>query len=477
MCSDRQSVVPGASYPPADPGPSWNVPRVSLPGLFGMQTQFQQEWWYYVGTLYDTDGTPFSIQVEILRAGLSMIQIGCGITGIGWREGDESQYLFGLGFGIGAAKSALCLPSLVVPPVDDFSYSAGLVPWLEVVDRGPDRPDGICCNNPFPNGFDHWHFAYLKNDSKHRAVGAVGSGYSIVARGRGYRSAANEPRTAKSAYQLSLVVEDKRGTIMEGQSGYVGPEMFKNGDASAPASYECAQPILAIQSGGTLAIDNVTRTIDRGYLWLDRQMIATPKNAQSGTPPVHGSAKGLKQRLLRKSLATKSLYVGDWMGFVFESGLVMVLVEFWRKSDPQWITGTKVDKPPKEGFGNLYYPAGRDTINANGGRRLRPKLSPHDAEWDYDINILIPERPDRSPHWQSPLSGKAYATAWQIDFSERLGHEGLPRTIYVYAVSDNCEILMIDKQDAFFEGAALVYADKERTTLIGHVFVEQMGFN
>jgi hypothetical protein len=29
----------------------------------------------------------------------------------------------------------------------------------------------------------------------------------------------------------------------------------------------------------------------------------------------------------------------------------------------------------------------------------------------------------------------------------------------------------------YFEGAALVYADKDKKQFLGHVFVEQMGFN
>jgi hypothetical protein len=76
----------------------------------------------------------------------------------------------------------------------------------------------------------------------------------------------------------------------------------------------------------------------------------------------------------------------------------------------------------------------------------------------------------------SPLSKHTYATAWQIDFAPHLRDDGLPETAYVYAVSDNCENL-VPLTGGYFEGAALVYADKDKKQVLGHVFVEQMRFN
>lgn len=468
----------GASFPPINPGSSWNVPRVSLPGLFGMQTQFQQEWWYYVGTVYDTYGKAFSLQIEILRATISQpFQISYGITGIGWKDGDESHYISGQGFGIGAAENLLTLPSLIVPPVNDFAYSASMVPLLEITGRSSDLLNDLHINFPFPNGWDGWKFEYLSDQSGKNPVGSIGSVYSISAHGRGYKTSAHQAGATKSEYRISLTVEDKRGMVMEGLSGYVGADMFQSGMADAPASYECAQPFLNIQSGGMLVIDGESHTIERGYLWLDRQMIAAQNNPPTGNTHAPGNAEELKGFVLQQSPSPKSLYLGDWMGFVLDNGLAMVLTEFWQKSEPQWITGTKTGKPPKAGFGNLYYKTGGDTFRSNGGRRLRPKLSQESDEWDYDVNILHPDTPEKSPHWTSPLTGQTYATAWQIDFAPGLSVHGLPETIYVYAVSDNCEIILLTNKGAFFEGAALVFADMAKTKLLGHVFVEQMGFN
>jgi hypothetical protein len=450
----------GISFPPAYSGPSWNVPRVSLPGLFGMQQQFGEEWWYYVGTAYSDEGQPFSLQIQITHLSAGSIGAGLGITGIGWRDGDGSHYLSGLGFGLGAAESAQSLPSVVIPPVTDYAYSASLVPLFEL-----GAPPGDLLLNA---GFDGWQFAYLSDVSNGR-VGEAGSAYSIVAHGRGYTTVAGSAETTEAEYRVSFVVADRRGTVMEGISGYVGPQLFP-GNQQAPSSYECAQPQLAIQSG-TIVIDGRTYTIKGGSLWLDRQMIATASDAS----PAPRDAESFRQYLQQTKPAPKTLYLGDWMAFVLDNGHVIVLAEFWQPSTPQWLTGTRSGKPPMNGFGNLYFPVG-DAPQANGGIGLVPRKSLQQEEWDFDVNVLDPGNGE-SPHWASKLSGHTYATAWQIEFSGRATAHGLPPKLYVFAISDNCEIVPLNMHGAFFEGAALVYADQERTQLLGHAFVEQMGFN
>jgi len=475
--ADTQPPTAGASFPPLNPGTSWNVPRVSLPSLFGMQPRFQIEWWYYVGSAYDTRRQVFSLHLEILRASLGgLFQVGYGITGIGWNDGGESHYVSGLGFGFGAAETALVQSSLTVPPVSDSAFSASMVPLLEIVNRTSKIADDIHVNFPFPANWDGWKFEYLDSRSSGNPVGTAGSVYSVRAHGRGYQTSAHKAGTSKSEYRIALTVEDKRGMMMEGVSGYVGPDMFPNAKPDAPASYECAQPLLKIQSGSTLTLDGENHPIETGYLWLDRQMIAGVQGIPSAVSAVPRTAEELKQALIQSTPSPKSLYLGDWMAFVLDNGLSMVLAEFWKPSDPQWITGTRVGRPPRQGFGNLYYHTG-DSTRGNGGRFLRARLSRDSKDWDYDVNILWPDTPETSPHWRSPLTGHTYATAWQIDFAPALAEHGLPATLYVYAISENCEIIIIDAAGAFYEGAALVYADRERTTLLGHVFVEQMGFN
>jgi hypothetical protein len=100
-----------------------------------------------------------------------------------------------------------------------------------------------------------------------------------------------------------------------------------------------------------------------------------------------------------------------------------------------------------------------------------------DKDWDFDINILNSEPPQNSPHWESPISHHTYATAWEIEFSIRIQQYGLPDKLYVFAICENSENVLPGKIDSFFEGAALAYDDKDQKTLVGYVFVEQMGFN
>ena len=140
-------------------------------------------------------------------------------------------------------------------------------------------------------------------------------------------------------------------------------------------------------------------------------------------------------------------------------------------------TGTAVGRLPKQGFGNLYLPVHSTAPQGNGGLALTPRTALSGDDWDFDLNILDPEEPAQSPHWKSPTSGKTYATAWRIDFAPRAQRQGLPPVLYLHTVSDNCEIIPATPSGAFFEGAALVYADRERQRRIGQAFVEQMGFN
>jgi hypothetical protein len=477
----------GASFPPLNPGSSWNVPRVSLPGLFAMQPEFQQEWWYYVGTVYTTSGMIFSLQVQIVRETVvSPISIGYSITGIGWKdEAGESNYIFGQGIGLGASESSSWLSelsSLIVSPVSDIAFSARMTPLIEIIGQS----ENLWSDMKLDVFSSHkTNFEYLGGNP----VGSIGSTYSISAKGSGYKTLANEATTLKSDYHISLTLEDKRGTVMEGVSGYVGPYMFVPvNNPDAPPSYECAQPFLTI-TAGTIEIEDVIHTIEKGNLWMDRQMVSASENNSSQQSVSLKHAEDLKNYFLTKTTSSKPLYLGDWMAVTLDNGLSLALVEFWQPCIPpllQWQTGTKVYLPPQKGFGNLFFsvePSLEPFVKPvhNGGIALRPRywLEEADDMWDFDINILNAEDPDpdQSPHWKSPISGQTYATAWEIEFSKSIQHYGLPEKLYVFVLCENCENVLPGKTLAFFEGTAIAYADKEKTKPLGHVFVEQMGFN
>jgi hypothetical protein len=463
----------GASFPPRYPGPSWNVPRVSLPGLFGLQREYLQEWWYYVGVAEDGDGRPFSLQLEILRADVGL-QVGMGQTGIGWRdETGKSLYLSAEGIGLGMSASPWTLAAGVVPPVSDTAFSARLRPLVEVVGRDSGLARDLELNLPLAGPSRGWRFDYRAETSNGAPVGTSGSRYRLSAEGRALIAAADTAATRRATYAVELDVTDFRGTVMEGLSGYVGPAMFAKGGIGL-ASYECAQPVLRI-GGGRLAIDGDEHRIAGGTLWLDRQLTA---EAEPGAAAATGGRRrGGWIAALRGQAPSHPLYVGDWIGLTLDDGRSLVLAEFWEPSPRQWITGTGVGKPPRHGFGNLYLPLDATAPQGDGGLALKPRTAMTGEDWDFDLNILDPRAGPDSPHWTSPASLKTYATAWRVDFAPRAQRAGLPATLYLRAISDNCEIINSTPDEAFFEGAAWVCADPDFRHRLGQAFVEQMGFN
>lgn len=476
----------GASFPALSPGPSLNIPRISLPGIFNIQPRFDSEWWYYVGYVdaeFETNGVKekitFSLHLEILRSGLGeLIQIGQGTTGIGWQKNDVSHYISGQGYGIGASESPLSLASLVIPPVNDYSFEAKLVPFLELTGQDQDPLKDLHINFPDQDGFDGWNFQYLADESKGNPIGSPGSVYELSAHGQGYQITGESADTSKAKYKVSLKLIDERGFVMEGQSGYVGPALFPETHyRSANPSYECAQPRLRV-SGGSLKINETTCKITAGNLWHDRQMMATPEKSSGEKFARPRGPEDLKRIVTSAAIKKEKLYCGNWMGFVMNNGLSLVVTEFWKPHEKQWISGTKTNHPPTGGFGNIFFNLTGEPLMPEGGRVLQARKSLDQKEgWDYDVNILHPDDPASSPHWKSPISGQTYASAWQIDFSKELVQFGLPEKIFVFTVSESCEIVFPAKLSAYYEGAALVYKDIERKELIGHGFIEQMGYN
>lgn len=457
----------GASYPPVNPVTSWQVPRVSLPGIMGLQQDYSSEWWYYVGVVYDEQNTPYSIIMNILRYGKGGLQAGINMLGIGWKEGGASRSLHGLGAGIGASQTAdkpSLISSLCVQPVTDSNFGLTIEPLLEFT--APYKNllhNGIHLNTEKSN----WSVVYTGGN----VLGAENATYTIQGNGKGYITNAGSADAEASEYEVFLSFTDRKGMVMENRGGVVGN------------SYECALPVLEVQAGGRLSVNGKEHTIRSGTLWMDRQML-------SGT--VGGSNAPLSEKshllswLVNNShqVGKAPLYTGNWMGLTLYNGLSLVLTEFWQPHAQQWISGTMIGRsssnPQSGGFGNIYFPSAYTAVNGNGGRFLRARytLGQPDTEWDYDINLLKPENGGiNSPHWTSPQTGNTYATAWQIDFSPALKIEGLPERVYLYVLSENTEIVMTSAS-GYFEGAAFIYTHADGSgDPVGQAFVEQMGYN
>src|SRR6185436_15333724 len=161
-----------------------------------------------------------------------------------------------------------------------------------------------------------------------------------------------------------------------------------------------------------------------------------------------------------------------------DGGACLALAVFWQPPEPgckQWVTGTLVGRPPVGGFGTVYLPVDGSFAARNGGQPI--EVADEHATHDFDVNILFPDEREASPHWESTVSGHTYSTGWWIRFDPRLAALGVPENLYLRAVVDGCENLLPDAHNAFWEGAANVYDSAERGMLLGHAFVEQMGFD
>jgi len=435
-----ESSAPPSSSPftmPVDPGPSWNVPRISLPGCMGVLREYQTEWWYYVGSAFTAEGEELSLQFEFLRAALLgqvlELQAVAGPVGIGVRS--TGEFVWAPGYGFGVAEHSGLFHSLTVLPATDTQYALDLRPLI-----------GSRLSVRWTGG---------------APVATVGSTYQLQASGE----------HAGAPFSVDLRFVDRRGLVMEGSSGYVGPGIISGGTGLAPGSYEFAQPRLEITSG-TVEVGGTVHTLAGGTLWCDRQALTNPT-----PPPAHQADRTRPERALAAA-GPSELYRGCWLGLMLDNGVCMALAVFWQPPLPgqkQWMTGTKVGRPPVGGFGTVYLPVGGSFAGRNGGQPIEG--ADEHAVHDFDVDLLDPDRRYDSPHWESPVSGHTYTTGWWLTFHPRLRELGVPENLYLRVVVDGCENLLPDKDNAFWEGAANVYASRECGEVIGRAFVEQMGFD
>ncbi len=437
-------------WPVIAPGPSWNIPRISLPGCLGPLLQYENEWWYYAGFAKDSAGNHYSLQFSINRIPVAnadpLFQVIACLTGIG--DHATNTYFFDTAYGMGISTNESIPLGLTIPTVTDTAYDIATSP---VIGTGKTRVQLTEGN-----------------------AGVLWSRYTLT----------SSSSATGGTYAAELNLVDERGMIMEWQSAYIGP-----GDDSTfgSPSFEFAQPRLRIESG-TLTLNGSPRTITGGMLWLDRQVLTNPP---SNTSRQHITGDGLNSSELITSVINnpaklKPLYLGSWMGITLQNGVSMVLSCFWQPAAQgklQWKTGTLLGLPPLMANGNIYFTLDEDLRRVpNGGSYLRGHElnDPNPEVFDFDVNILNPNKPDDSPHWKSPLSGSTYSNGWWIRIDPKWQQYGLPENLYIRAMVSGCENALPSPQlplNTFWEGAATVYADSELKQVIGHAFVEQMGFN
>src|SRR4051794_37256706 len=115
-------------WPVVNPGNSWSVPRIAMPGFFGVQWDFKLESWFYGGHAVDSDGNLYSLNVYFARAALDPAQPSNPIEqgaelGVGIGVAATDAYHMSIGNGLGVSQDPALPIGLVVPPVLDQAYS------------------------------------------------------------------------------------------------------------------------------------------------------------------------------------------------------------------------------------------------------------------------------------------------------------------------------------------------------------------
>lgn len=233
----------------------------------------------------------------------------------------------------------------------------------------------------------------------------------------------------------SLVLKDTFGMILEGGSG-----AYKGHDEN---SYEFAMPSLKIEEGSSITLDGVKTALSKGSLWLDRQ--TDWKSSKHGLGPGE----------------SKSLYIGNWLAVTMNDQTNYMFAFIWPPKKDQWIVGTKINPPvyPTRKIGIEYpaLPSWDEQSPVQGVNVLEST--------NFDLNILKPDDPSESPHWNSPASGLTYSTSWELRIKEK--------AFKVVALIPESEVKV--GLQAFFEGIAIV--SDENGCKVGRAFVEEMGYN
>ncbi len=410
-------------------GHPWSIPRISTPDCLNLMTEYQMEWWMYLGYVLGEDGILYTVQPQITRSGvgsqLAQITVGTIAIGNGEKYINEASY----GWGV----SQLPGQSLFIPPVQDNMFAI--------------EYDSNLTKN-----------SKITVAMKHGVSGMAGSKYNINAKGE--------------KCSMNIDFTDNFGGRMEGVNGYVGPTNMPNPPNS---SYEFCFPY-NIVTGGSLTMDGYTTKIKEGWLWLDRQMVTyadthSPKELDVIPKQIKSNPMSfsLSKHHFRKKMKNNSLYTGNWIaGVLPQYNIAFYIACGWDKNPQQgkqWITGAMIKRHALWSIGCIWGPTDANPLGTEIGGEF-PK---------FNINIKFPHLFDKSPHWKSPKTGHVYCSAWRVNFDDL--YQGLPaKTLYFDYLQNNCEYSM-GGQDPIMEGAAKICIDDKGEKQVGWAWVEQMGLN
>jgi hypothetical protein len=185
---------------PLNPGPSWNVPRVSAPSCLGLLAQYEIEWWYYTGVVESGDER-FSVQLSIDRIGSGALGVSYALFALA--RASDDRYVQSIAYAVGVTEDPAASSGLVLAPVNDATFSLDFTPLI---------------------GTTVAHVRYTGGGSP---VGMTGSTYALEASGTD---------DASNPLSVELSLADERGLVLEGESGYVGPGMPGTGPIGGGAA-------------------------------------------------------------------------------------------------------------------------------------------------------------------------------------------------------------------------------------------------
>ena len=262
-------------------------------------------------------------------------------------------------------------------------------------------------------------------DAAHATMSCKLTSGTLGLRGATYQVDMND---TTNNVQASLKLKSSVGLVQEGPSCiYPGIDTI-----------QFNMPAMTIQKGSTVTIDGETTQLAQGNIWLDQQAV-------------------------NKVNIFKPLYIGNWLAITMDNQTSYTIQFLWPKREEkgmQWIIRTDVGNPPTTQTA-LEYPS---LLDWDGHTPIQG-VNVLEKE-EVDLNILTPSDPENSPHWKSATNGNGntYCTAWHLKLKDKV--------YKMVALVPGCEVWL---DTYFFEGTATLYDGND--VEVGHVVVEQMGYN
>lgn len=478
------SVVSTAS--PVTPAyvPGGSVSPISLYNAMSPLPQLKGPgWWYFVGLLHDQQYARHSLQLTLFRVNFGATMYGIGAIGFTFRDSHgNTDYLWNMYPDVYAMINYPFGPLMSTPAAQsDFKLQIQADP------------------NPLSNGFSY-QFSHDPTDNL--MVGQIGAQYHFTAQSVAEIGVAqNNPQYVQ--YQLQMTLQDQRGLLPEGYSGFVGtpfsqdPSLLKTWEMAMP-NMRAVQWTMSITPMGKITpASPVQKTMtfnaqvnSSDHVWLDRQIENKGASADylnqmvqqkiEGDPTMHVQANNMKQ-----------MYYGTWMAFCLDKkpfqNLCGDATAFWQHD----VTTVQMDSDQNatSGFMNLFTPdSNAKEFPTKVGSTLTEVLTVSGAQKDLPYRI----QNDANGLVQSPITKNIYDKTVTVtirkntlfsaildQLSGSISHDQ-KYVLKFDALSGKTENVTFSNNYGYYEGAATVSlctADKKSCQPVGTGFMEQMGYS